>query len=173
MKNKFIIETKYTKYFNIISDYFKGVCNNSNIKVRFDSSKGCNFLIYNENSGNIVAKNTQNEYVAINSGNIKIEFDTQDELVIIYEPKSIKCFNNVKVETKLRLIPNIVSDLINNRFEISKLFSVFKTRLNMLDKYYLYVYSESGIIISGHLKEDSEFHTYNNDKISELGLSKY
>ena len=43
----------------------------------------------------------------------------------------------------------------------------------MLNKYHLYVYSENGIIVSGHLKEDGEFHTYNNDKISELGLSNY
>ena len=175
MKNKFIIETKYTRYFNIISDYLKGTCDNSNIKVRFNSSNGCDFLIYNESSGNIMTKNTQNDYVAINSGNIKIQFDDLGELCefgIIYETKTIKSFNNVKVETKLRLIPNIVSDLINKRFEISKLCSVFKTRLKMLKKYHLYVYSESGIIVSVHLKEDDEFHTHYNDKLIELGVSK-
>lgn len=176
MKNKFIIETKYTVYFNIISGYLKGKIKFPKTIERLKMYYGCEFLIYNESSGNIMAKNTQNDYVAINSGNIKIQFDDLGELCefgIIYETKNIKSFNNVKVETKLRLIPNIVSDLINKRFEISKLCSVFKTRLNMLKKYHLYVYSESGIIVSVHLKEDDEFHTYYNDKLIELGVSKY
>jgi len=133
---------------------------------------GCDFMIYNEDSGIVVAKNNKSDY-GYTVSDIGKETVISKDLGIIYDPKTFKTFNNVIIETKFRLIPNIISDLLNKRFEISKLFSVFKTRLKMLNKYYLYVYSESGIIVSGHLKEDSEFHTYNNDKISELGLSKY
>lgn len=172
MKNKFIIETKYNVCFNILSGYIKRKFDISKTKDRLKIPTGCEFLIYNEDSGIVVAKNNKKDY-GYSVSDIGKETIISEDLGIIYEPKSLKTLNNVKIETKMILIPNIISDLINGRFEISKLCSVFKTRLKLLNKYYLYVYSESGIIVSGHLKEDSEFHTYNNDKISDLGLSNY